>query len=83
MNTQLQKQIFARIQGLDESHLREVLNFIDFLRFRGNPKPEKPGTYSHLRGKYKNLMRPSDEFAHGKAEEIQREEAKWKRKTLP
>jgi hypothetical protein len=35
-----------------------------------------------LRGKYRDIMSSSEEFARRKQEEIELEEAKWKRRTL-
>jgi uncharacterized protein (DUF433 family) len=40
------------------------------------------GELSSLQGKYRDIMSSSEEFARRKQEEIELEEAKWKRRTL-
>jgi hypothetical protein len=80
MNTaQLEKQIISSIRGMDDFRLREVLDFVQLLRFRSMLDPPKPGGYSHLRGKYKDRLSPSHEFARRKRAEIELEESKWNR----
>jgi hypothetical protein len=77
--TQIEKRIISRIQGMNDLHLREVLDFVEFLRSRSLPEKKQPRRYSHLRGKYKDRLSPSDEFARRKRLEVELEEGKWNR----
>ncbi|MFP4030016.1 MAG: hypothetical protein ACLFRG_09220 [Desulfococcaceae bacterium] len=80
MNTvELEKRIMSNLRGMNDFRLREVLDFVEFLRTRSIPETPKPGRYSHLRGKYKDRLSPSDEFARSKQLEIELEESKWNR----
>jgi hypothetical protein len=49
MNTaQLEKRIISSIRGMDDFRLREVLDFVEFLRFRATPEyPESEPLARH------------------------------------
>jgi hypothetical protein len=82
MNAELKQIIFEKLDSLDEKHQFQVLDFIEFLQSRQTSPASDPDVISSLRGKYRDIMSSSEEFARRKQEEIELEEAKWKRRTL-
>ncbi len=77
MNTLTEQQIITQLRGLDPFSLRDLLDFLDFLRYRQHPAPKPDVQVPSLRGKYKKRLSSADEFARRKQAEIELENAKW------
>ena len=76
MNAVIEQAILNRLHTLDDNRLAEVLDFVEFIALRDNCTrmiAEKP-SWQSLRGKYRNLMPSSEDFANRKVEEINLEE---------
>jgi hypothetical protein len=82
MKAELIQTIMEKLDSLDEKHQLQVLDFIEFLQSRQTPPSADADVLSALQGKYRDIMSSSEEFARRKQEEIELEEAKWKRRTL-
>lgn len=76
MNAVIEQAIISRLHTLDNQKLAEVLDFVEFIALQNKQKPAADTPLVHsLRGKYRNLMTPSTEFAKRKQEEINLEDA--------
>jgi len=79
MNAQIQQQIINHLQTLHSFQLKEVLNFVMFIREKQNHFLPKASSFAGLRGKYRNSLSSSEVFAQRKLEEIKMEEASFQR----
>ena len=80
MNVQIQEKIINDLKSLNSFQLTEVSDFVEFLNHKDKTTLKDRNAISALRGKYKNHMTSSDNFAKRKQEEIELEEKKWRRK---
>ena len=72
MNAVIEQAILDRLHSLDDNRLAEVLGFVEFIALQDNHTgmiAEKT-SWKSLRGKYRNLMSFSEDFANRKTEEI-------------
>jgi hypothetical protein len=79
MKAELEKSIVECLHELDDAELSEVFDFVEFIRFRRVAASPDARALAAVRGKYRNLLSSSEEFARRKEEEIRLEEEKWQR----
>lgn len=79
MRTLTDQQILTQLHELDPFSRHELLDFMEYLRYRKHPTAKPTAPLPPLRGKYQNRLGSADEFARRKREELELEEAKWTR----
>ena len=77
MDSIIEQQILFELRKLDAFSRRELLDFLQFLQYRKQSIAETTATIPPLRGKYKNRLSSTHEFARRKQDEIELENAKW------
>lgn len=76
----MQQEILTNLQVMNSAQVAEVLDFVEFLRYRPHKHLPDVRSIDALCGKYKQRLSSSQEFAHQKSAEIQSEEAKWRKR---
>ncbi len=79
MKTPLQQQILGNLQQLTSLQRAEVLDVVEFLRFRQRVIPPVPDMIDVLCGTYQQRLSSSIAFAQRKQDEIRMEDEKWQR----
>jgi hypothetical protein len=77
---QIQSKIIEGIEHFDSFQLTEVLDFVEYLKYKNKEQHKSLDSIDLLFGKYRDKLSSSDMFAKSKQAEKKKEEMKWKRK---
>lgn len=77
MEGQVRRKISEDLRLLDSFQLSEVNDFVEFLQYRGRTASHDPYLVDRIRGKYRETLAPSTDFAQRKHGEIETEDLKW------